>query len=131
MEKRVTEGPVTTFGDRVRVRETPATKALGLDGIVGQVYGETTPSVTFVEVIGEPRGDYAINVYFQERRGEFWFHPDDLEFVDHAAGTQVSLNGINKKWVRTESGEWEETPGGTKHKSFWERLTGRAFKERD
>jgi hypothetical protein len=53
---------------------------------------------------------------------------NQLEFLDHAPGSEVTLNGINKKWVRLESGEWEETPGGTKHKSLWERMTGRMFK---
>jgi hypothetical protein len=111
-----------SFGDRVRVRETPATQAAGLAGLVGDVYGETTPSVTGIKVIGELQEDYAMNVHFEERQGEFWFNPDDLELVDHAPGTAFALKGMDKAWVRMESGEWVETAGETKHKSLWQRL---------
>jgi hypothetical protein len=121
----MTDSPSIGFGDRVRVRATPAIEAAGLAGLVGDVYGETTPSVTGVQIVGDLKEDYAVNVHFEQREGEFWFNPDDLEFVDHAPGTTITLKGIDKKWVRTESGEWEEIPGGTKHKGFWQRLTGR------
>ena len=119
-----------SFGDRVRVRATPATGAAGLAGLVGDVYGETTPSVTGVKIIGSLKEDYAVNVHFEGREGEFWFNPDDLEFVDHAPGTAVTLKGVDKKWVRTESGQWEEIPAGAKRESLWERLTGTIFKRR-
>ena len=36
------------FGDNVRIRVTPETEAAGVAGLRGQVYGETTPSVTEV-----------------------------------------------------------------------------------
>ena len=36
------------FGDKVRVRTVPATEALGVAGRIGQIYGETTPSITGV-----------------------------------------------------------------------------------
>ncbi len=120
-----------SFGDNVRVRDTAATRAAGVVGLSGPVYGETTPSVTQVEVIGELTGDYAINVYFEERNESLWFAPDQLEFVDHGAGLELVLHGVDKKWTRTESGEWEESPGDTKHKSFWERLTSRRFKKNE
>ena len=121
-----------SFGDRVRVRQTPATQAAGLAGLVGEVYGETMPSVTGVEVIGELKEDYAVNVHFEERGGQFWFHPDALEFVDHAPGTAFTLKGVDRTWRRTESGEWEEISGETRHKSLWERLRTRMsmFKKR-
>lgn len=117
-----------SFGDNVRVRETAATQAAGVAGLVGSVYGETTPSVTGVEVIGEFKDDYAINVHFKERGVSFWLAADQLEFVDHAPGSEVTLDGVNKKWIRLESGEWEEIPGGAKHRSLWSRITGRVFK---
>lgn len=41
-----------SFGDNVRVRSTLETEALGMAGHVGQVYGETTPSVTGMAVVG-------------------------------------------------------------------------------
>lgn len=98
------------FGDNVRVREAPATVAAGVAGLAGQVYGETTPSVMDVEVIGETANDYAINVYFEERDESLWFAPDLLELVDRGAGTEIRLDGVDKKWTRTEEGEWEESP---------------------
>jgi hypothetical protein len=42
-----------------------------LAGLVGQVYGQTTPSITKVEVLGELREDYAVNVYFKDRGQSF------------------------------------------------------------
>lgn len=111
-----------SFGDRARVRPTPATQAAGVAGLVGDVYGETTPSVTGITVIGPWKDDYAVNVHFDERQGEFWFHPDDLEFVDHAPGTAFTLPSVDRTWRRTESGEWEEISGTRKHRSLWERL---------
>jgi hypothetical protein len=124
------ESSPISFGDRVRVRQTPATEAAGVAGLVGDVYGETTPSVTGVNVIGELKEDYALNVHFEQREGEFWFNAGDLEFVDHRPGTVITIKGVDKKWVRTETGEWEETPGGVKHRSFWHRLTGSIFRKR-
>ncbi len=97
-----------SFGDHVRVRSTTLTEERGLAGLNGQVYGETTPSVTSVEVIGQPRTDYAINVFFESLQKSYWFASDLLEFVDHAAGTEITLKGVPKKWVRSASGEWVE-----------------------
>lgn len=138
-----------SFGDNVRIRDTPATQAAGVAGLTGPVHGETTPSVTGVEVIGEPDGDYAIAVHFEERGEALWFAPDLLEFVDHGAGAEITIKGVDRKWTRTESGEWEEsptdgagkkrtrveseqreeTPAVTRYKSFWQRLTGRKFRK--
>jgi hypothetical protein len=98
-----------SFGDNVRVRGTPLTHELGLAGLAGQVYGETTPSITGVDVIGETRDDYAINVFFEEQKESFWFVSELLEFIDHAPGTEIRLDGVPKKWVRTESGGWAES----------------------
>ena len=39
------------FGDNVRIRSTPLTEELGFAGLSGSIYGETTPSVTSIEVI--------------------------------------------------------------------------------
>lgn len=41
-----------SFGDNVRVRSTDLSESVGLAGLAGQVYGETTPSKTGVELIG-------------------------------------------------------------------------------
>jgi hypothetical protein len=71
-----------TFQDRVRVLVTPETEARGIAGLVGVVYGETTPSVTSVKVIGELASDYAVNVMFDGNSETFWFVPELLEFAD-------------------------------------------------
>jgi hypothetical protein len=95
-----------SFGDNVRVASTPLTTSLGLAGLTGAVYGETTPSVTGVEVVGEAIGDYAINVQLDSRDESLWFAPELLEFVDHAPGTEIVIG--NKRLVRSASGEWVE-----------------------
>jgi hypothetical protein len=95
-----------SFGDKVRVASTSLTVSLGLAGLTGQVYGETTPSVTGVEVIGGSAADYAINVQLDGRDEPLWFAPDLLEFVDHAPGTEIVIG--NKRLVRRASGEWVE-----------------------
>ena len=104
--------PSISFGDNVRVRSTPETESAGLAGLRGQVYGCTTPSQTGVEVVGELKNDYAVNVFFAASDEAYWLAPELLEFVDHAAGTEISLAGVAKKWVRTESGEWLESETG-------------------
>lgn len=95
-----------SFGDNVRVIMTPTTAALGLAGLVGQVSGETIPSVTGVEVVGEMDSDWAINVKFEGRADTIWFAPELLEFVNYAAGTEITIG--NKRLVRSTSGEWVE-----------------------
>ncbi|MBX6312193.1 MAG: hypothetical protein IRY99_04640 [Isosphaeraceae bacterium] len=95
-----------SFGDNVRVASTPLTVSLGLAGLMGQVYGETTPSVTGVEVVGRSAADYAVNVQLDGRDESLWFAPELLEFVDHAPGTEIVIG--NKRLVRTASGEWVE-----------------------
>src|SRR5262245_7245620 len=97
--------------DRVRVRTTSVTEAAGLAGCTGQIYGETVPSTSGVgpgEIMGELKDDYAVNVHFKELNKSVWFTRDLLEFVDHAPGTEVNIGG--RKRVRTETGEWIETP---------------------
>jgi hypothetical protein len=110
-----------TFGDRVRVRSTSETKAAGVAGLRGQVYGETTPSVTGVEIIGTSEHDCAINVRFADLNQEHWFAPHLLEFVDHGPGTEIRLDGVDKRWVRSAQGEWVEE-STTKAKRPWWRF---------
>lgn len=111
-----------SFGDNVRVASNPLTLNLGFAGLIGQVYGETTPSHTKVKVIGENDQDYAINVFFEDRSEAVWFAPDLLEIVDHAPGTEIRLEGVPKKWVRASSGEWIESnaaDSGAKRAPWW------------
>lgn len=98
-----------SFGDNVLIRSTPLTQKLGLAGFVGNVQGETTPSVTGVEVIGKLREDYAIHVFFEDREEGYWFAPELLEFVDHAPGIEIRLEGVPQKWTRSKTGEWIES----------------------
>jgi len=97
-----------SFGDNVRIRVTKETAAAGVAGLTGQVHGETTPSVTGVEVIGPLSDDFAIAVRFEERGETLWFAPELVEFLDHAPGTEIQLDGVAKKWTRTEEGDWKE-----------------------
>lgn len=96
------------FGDTVRVRETSHTKGLGLAGLTGSVSGFTTPSATGIAMIGDLADDHAIAVHFDDRDADLWFHEDLLEFVDHGAGTVVTVDGVNKRFVRNADGSWRE-----------------------
>lgn len=100
--------PAPSFGDTVWIRATPLTESLGLARRVGSVYGDTTPSVSGVRVIGDAGGDRALNVHFDDHPGEFWFAPDLVEFVHHTPGTEIRLDGSPVRWVRQENGEWRE-----------------------
>lgn len=108
-----------TFGDNVRVVLTAETVERGLAGKTGQVYGETTPSVTSVDVIGEAKNDYAINVSIEDVGSDFWFSPDLLELIDHAEGTEIIIG--NHKAVRRADGSWEESEASPTKKwwHFW------------
>ena len=126
----MTNATPISFGDNVRVRSTPDTKAAGIAGLVGDIRGMTTPSEIPVHVIGQISEDVAFNV-FSECRGEgFWFSPDLLEFVDHAPGTVIGLKGAAKRWVRTESGEWESFPVEARWVSLLRRVMGMFGKRR-
>ena len=119
----MTENPQIDFGDNVRVLSSPVTSSKGLAGLNGKVYGWTTPSSTGVEVIGELKRDYAINVYFEERKEGFWFAEELIVFIDHGAGTEVKLDGVPKKWIRTEDGQWKEF--SLKKDNLWTRFLKR------
>ena len=110
--------PVPSFGDKVRIRSSPETQARGLAGLIGQVFGITTPSVTNVAVVGGAPNDTALNVSIEGQSEELWFNPDLVEFVDHAAGTEMALDGVSKKWIRTEDGGWREEQVAAKR--WWE-----------
>ncbi|MBV6420411.1 MAG: hypothetical protein DAHOPDDO_01653 [Ignavibacteriaceae bacterium] len=100
-----------SFGDTVRIKTNPLTKSLSLAGKTGVVYGQTAPSVTNVEVIGELKEDYAVNVHFDDLHKSFWFIEDLIEFVDHGAGTEAIIG--NTSFVRNKNGEWKVVKKGT------------------
>ena len=107
-----------SFGDNVRIRVTAETEAAGVAGLVGQVYGETTPSLVAVEVLGQPSEDIALNVFLSSRKEACWLAPDLVEFIDHSPGAEITLEGVPKKWIREASGEWREE-SSTKRR-WWE-----------
>jgi len=96
------------FGDSVKIKQTPETAAAGFAGKHGSVTGETTPSMTHVEVIGKLQSDYALSVMFNDAKHvSAWFSPDLVEFVDHGAGTEIVIGDY--KAVRNADGTWDET----------------------
>jgi len=111
-----------SFGDNVRVRVTPETAAVGLDGAVGQVYGVTTPSVTGVTVVGTTTDDCAFAVQCEGRQDAVWFSAGLLELVDHGEGTEIRLDGVDKKWTRAADGSWIETNAGAPPRRPWWKL---------
>ena len=96
-----------SFCDRVRIHSSPRTRQLGVADLVGIVHGETTPSIADVAVIGELRTDYAVFVFFEDLDKGSWFASDLIEFVDHAAGSEMRIAG--RRWIRSTSGEWVES----------------------
>jgi hypothetical protein len=92
--------------------------------MVGNVFGETVPSSSGVTVIGDPTEDYALNVFFEDRRQGFWFAENLLEFLDHSPGATIRLDGVPKQWVRQESGAWAEMDAPAAP-SLWQRLKAR------
>jgi hypothetical protein len=85
-----------SFGDKVQVMSTPDTTKRGLAHRTGHIYGETTPSVTNIEVIGTLTQDYALNVHIEELDESFWFAAELIELIDHAPGTEIRLHGVPK-----------------------------------
>lgn len=110
--------------DTVRVVEAPETVAADLAGRIGVVYGESMPASSGVgPVIGTLHGEWALNVHFEDREGEFWFAPELLEFVDHGAGTVIGLAVSPVEYVRRADGGWDERPrGGSGRLPLWMRL---------
>jgi hypothetical protein len=108
-----------SFGDNVRIVDAPITREGGFADAIGVVYGVTTPSVTGITFIGETDTDTALNVHFASRNEAFWFAPELVEMIDHGAGTEITLNGVNKKWVRRQDGGWDELPLAPIRHPWW------------
>lgn len=101
-----------SYGDNVRILRTAETERLGIADMIGNVYGETTPSDSKVEVIGKLETDYAVNVYFDMLDVSYWFATQMLEFVEHAPGTEIHVHGSPFKSVRQPDGTWKDIPVG-------------------
>ena len=118
-----------SFGNKVRIKDSPLTEEKRVAGKIGEVYGQTTPSMMDIEVIGTPKKDVAVNVYFDDLNTSFWFDPDLLEAIDNGEGAVITLEGVNKKWTKGQNGQWIEedtTPttsrstDQTTKKKWWE-----------
>jgi len=120
----MTNNPAIGFGDVVRIKRTPVTEAAQLAGLCGHVFGETTPSIGNVQVIGQNDADFALMVTLDERDESHWFAPDLLELVDHGAGSEITLDGVSGKLVRTETGEWKATGADPETRSMLAALFG-------
>jgi hypothetical protein len=96
------------FGNRVKIISTPETIEKGVAGKIGVIYGYTTPSITGVQVIGNPKEDFALNVLFEELNITHWFNEDLLQHIDDGQGVVMTLDGIDKKWTKGKKGEWFE-----------------------
>jgi hypothetical protein len=108
-----------SFGDNVKIRKSQETDQLGLSGKFGQVSGVTTPSATDVDVIGQTKEGFALNVTIESEGTQYWFAPHLLEFVDHAEGTTLQVGNIRA--IRQADGSWQETVITPKKKwwHFW------------
>ena len=111
-----------SYGDNVRIQRTAETERLGVAEMIGNVYGETNPSESKVTVVGDLTSDYALNVYFEKLDTSFWFAPQLLEFVNHAAGTEVFVHGSPFKSVHQRDGSWKQVPLNAEHQSWMARL---------
>ena len=97
-----------TFGNKVRIKRTTETEEKGLADKEGEVYGQTTPSMMDFKVIGTLKEDVAINVHFEDLDESFWFAEELIEHLDNGQGAEITLDGIDKKWIKGENGEWIE-----------------------
>lgn len=110
-----------TFGSKVRIKRTTETEEKGLANKEGDVYGLTTPSIMDFDVIGNLIEDRAINVHFDDLNESFWFAEQLIEHLDSGNGTEIRLDGVDKKWTKGEKGEWieENTQKDRKWWEFW------------
>jgi hypothetical protein len=117
VHNRVVAAP--TFGDRVRVKPTDETVAHGSAGQFGEVFGESIPSGTGIDygpVIGGLAEDRLLRVKLDSGVEE-WFAPSLVEFIDHRAGSVISLDG-GPTFRRLEDGTWQQVGGRTEVGEF-------------
>jgi hypothetical protein len=98
----------------VRIRAIPETTALGLAGLVGEVYGWSVPSSTGVSpIIGPVPSDFVISVYLADRGEQVWIAPEWTDDMGDGTGRTAPLAGVPVHWVQRADDEWEELPAGT------------------
>lgn len=108
-----------SFGNQVKVKNSSKTETLKLAGKIGVIYGQTMPSVSNVKIIGNPNLETAINVYFEDINESFWFDSDLLEEIDNGVESEITLDGVDKKWIKEENGNWREKNTTKKWWQFW------------
>ena len=64
---------------------------------MGEIYGQTTPSMRDFEIIGTPKEDLAINVYIDVFKTSYWFDSELLETIDDGQGAAITLDGDKKE----------------------------------
>lgn len=110
-----------SFGNKVKIKSTPETEKLSLAEKTGDVFGQTTPSITEVKVIGKTEKDFAINVYFEDLKNSYWFDEELVETVDNVTGSVITLDGVDKKWTKDSNGNWiEENTIPNTVKKWWQ-----------
>ena len=60
-------------------------------------------------MVGDAKDDCAFAVQFPGRKEAVWFSAEALELVDRGVGTEIRLDGVDKKWTREADGSWKET----------------------
>lgn len=110
-----------TFGNKVRIKSTSETEKSGFANRIGEIYGQTTPSMMDFEVIGNLNEDIAFNVFFEETKESIWFAEQLLEEIDNGEGATITLDGVDKKWTKNSNNEWiEENIKNPSLKKWWQ-----------
>lgn len=99
------------FGDTVRILETPCAIDAGIAGLEGEVYGFTTPSATGISAVGPLADDFAINVYVESLRQDFWLDPSSVALVSRPDVMEFGVAGKTIRVTRTADGYREEIIG--------------------
>jgi hypothetical protein len=109
-----------TFGNTVKIKSSPETEKSDTAEKIGEIYGETTPSVTGVDVIGNLKRDYAVNVYFKDTKTSLWFDEDLLEVINSGEDSIMTLG--DKSFIKTKSGDWipHKTNRSVSTKKWWQ-----------
>ena len=97
-----------SFGDHVRIRQAPETEALGIAGLDGLVFGESRPSSSGVKVVGAAPNGYVVNVFIESRDEDYWLRPELVEFLDHAPGGRIELEGVPYVREHQPDGSWTQ-----------------------
>ena len=75
--------------------------------------------MTGIVVVGATDDDCAFAVKCEGRDEAIWFSGELLEFVDHGAGTEIQLDGVDKKWTRAADGSWIESCTSETKRPWW------------